>query len=115
MEEKDLKQIKEVVTEAIKGLPTKSDLTEAVEAGNENLAQIINTAFQEQKDHLDEKFEAIDQRFVAVDEQIKEVNDTLHVIEAKVNKALNIEYVRLEKRLKVVEQKLGIKPVSAEA
>jgi len=134
MEEKDLKEIKKVVTESVKGLPTKSDVAEAVkglasksdvteavrglasksdvaeavEAGNENLAILINTAFQEQKDHLDQKFEAVDQRFEEVGEEIREVKDTLHVVEAKVNKALNIEYARLEKRLKFVEQKLGI-------
>ena len=47
--------------------------------------------------------------FDAVHERIDGVEDTMRVIEAKVNKAFNIEYVRLEKRLKVVEQKLGIK------
>ena len=38
------------------------------------------------------------------------IHDSVQVVEAKVNKALNIELVRLEKRLKVVEGKLGIVP-----
>lgn len=76
MEEKDLKQIREVVREEVETGVTKGLLR-----------------FWE--DNMEPSLDAI--------------HDDMQVIEAKVNKALNIEYVRLEKRLKVVEQKLGIK------
>lgn len=79
MEEKDLKQIREIVREE-------------VEKGTEKA--VTKGLLQFWEDNLEPAF--------------NEIHDSIAVVEAKVNKALNIEYVRLEKRLKVVEQKLGI-------
>ncbi len=61
----------------------------------EKLAAIVNTAFQEQKDHLD-------QRFDGVEEQIQ-------VVETKLDRALYAELTHLEARVSQLEERVGIK------
>lgn len=86
MEEKDLKQIQEVFRKEFDG----------------SFDRKLPKAFADfWEGNLEPAFDAVHER-------IDGVEDTMRVIEAKVNKALNIEYVRLEKRVKVVEGKLGI-------
>ncbi len=105
MDKTDLKEIKVIVTEAVKDLPTKADMAEAikkgVQEGNEEMAQIVVKS-------LDQMESRINDQFVGVNNQFTEVKDSIAIVEAKVNKALNSEYARLEKRVRVVGGKLGI-------
>ncbi|TSA44838.1 hypothetical protein D4R52_03500 [bacterium] len=97
---------------------TKKDIEQILGEKFEEQAQLINNSFQAQKgdfdivkNDLDKVKEDLGEVKVELDKvkvDMGEVKDTMRVIEAKVNKALNIEYARLEKRMKVVEQKLGI-------
>ena len=100
---------KEHLDQQLKKLATKDDLKplatkKALEEQTEQLATIINTAFQEQKDHMDQKF-------VHVDEQFEKVNDRLQVVETKLDRALYEELAHLEARVTRLEKR--IEPVQA--
>ena len=84
----------------------KTILKEELEKGFEEQARFINTAFQEQQDHMDDKFDAVDQRFDKIEER-------LQIVETKLDRALYTELVHLESRLRTVEEKIGLKPAHA--
>ena len=82
-------QLKKLATkEELKNLATKKDLEEQTD----QLATIINTAFQEQKDHMDERFDGVDER--------------LQVVETKLDRALYTELTHLEARVTRLEQQI---------
>ena len=78
-------------------------LKEKLDEGFEAQARLINTAFQGEKEHLDERFDNVDQRLDKVEER-------LGVVETKLDRALYTELVHLETRIKRIEEKVGIKP-----
>ena len=87
MEEKDLKQIKEVVKEELKPLATKEDVKTAVSAG------------------LAEFWEG------NLEPALEEINENQSIMQTKLDKALYKETERitkLEKDMKIVKEKLGI-------
>ena len=101
-------QLKKLATkDELNRLATKDDLKplatkKALEEQTETLATIVNSAFQEQKDHMDEKFSH-------VDEQFEKVNAHLQVVETKLDRALYTELTHIEARVKRLEVHAGIK------
>ena len=81
--------------EKLKKLATKKDLEEQTE----QLATMVNIAFQEQKDHFDQIFD--------------DVEESLGVVETKLDRALNTELTHLEARVSRLEQR--IQPTQAKA
>ena len=80
-----------------KNLATKKDLEEQTDA----LARVVNTAFEEQKDHFDQRFDKVDDRFDNIEER-------LGVVETKLDKALYIETTILEARITRLEHHVGL-------
>ena len=74
-----------------KNLATKKDL----DVHTDLLARIVNTAFQEQKDHVDQRFD--------------KVEDQLQTVETKLDRALYTELTHIEARVKRLEVHAGIK------
>ncbi len=92
---------------------TKKDLQEALKAQTQNfdqkldeqtnaLAQVVNSAFQDEHDYMEKQFGKIDQRFDTV-------QDHLHLDDRKLDRALYIETIHLEERIKRLEKHVGIK------
>lgn len=78
------------------------DIEKVIDRGFEKQAVLINSAFQEQKDHFD--------RLIA--DLQEDLKGDITRIETKLDRALYTELVHLEARVKRVEQKLGIKPTA---
>lgn len=93
----------------------KKILNKELEKGFDNQALLINSAFQAQKDLLDEKFDAIDGRFSDMDGRFDTLEERLGIVETKLDRALYTELVYIETRLRKVEEKVGIKPVAKPA
>ena len=74
-----------------KNLATKKDLEDQTEA----LARIVNTTFQEQKDHFDQRFDGVE--------------ESLGVVETKLDRTLYTELTHIEARVKRLEVHAGIK------
>ncbi len=105
---------REHLDQQIKKLATNKELDEKLakqtkelksytDQQTEKLATIVNTAFQEQKDHMNQRFDKVDDRFDNVEER-------LGVVEIKLDRALYIETTHLEARLTRIEHHVGLKP-----
>lgn len=77
--------------------------------GFEEQARLINNAFQDQKDYIDQQTNKINGRIDLLQDELK---TDIHRVEAKVDKAIYSEFSHFEARLKRVEQKLGINPAA---
>ena len=75
------------------------ELTAYADQQTEKLAGIVNTAFQEQKDHFDQRFDVVEESF--------------GVVETKLDRALYTELTQLEARVVRLEQR--IQPTQAKA
>ncbi len=71
------------------------ELTAYTDQQTEKLAGIVNTAFQEQNDHLDQRFDGVE--------------DRLQVVETKLDRALYAKLTHLEARVSQLEDRVGIK------
>ena len=101
----DLEQIKTIVSEA-------------VEDGNEKLAQTVvkgfaNTATKQDIKGLDDHLTGVEGSLTGVEEKLTTVDERLAIVEHKLDKALYREFQRidtdtLEKDMKLVKQKLGL-------
>ncbi len=78
----------------------KKELEKGLDKGFEKQAVLINSAFQAHQDHFDKQ----------VDDLRNDLKTDIIRVEAKVDKALHTEIIRLDARLIRVEQKLGINP-----
>ena len=72
-------------------------------------AVLINNAFEDQKNYIDQQAHKVGGRIDLLQDELK---TDIHRVEAKVDKALYSEYVNLETRVKRVEHKLGLKPIN---
>lgn len=110
VEQKDLNQIKTIVTEAI-------------QTGTENLAQMVATGFENTASKQDvegvrhdvaglhQDVENIRHDVAGVRGDISKLDERLIIVERKLDKALYREFERidkLEKEMQVVKEKLGI-------
>ena len=78
---------------------------------------MINNAFQDQKDHYDQKFAEVrvdigglDSRMGKVENRLERVENRLEKVENKLDHALYTDMVKLEARVVVIEDKTVIKP-----
>ncbi len=76
---------------------TIKDVEKVFDKGFEKQALMINNAFQEQKGHIDKQLVA---QTAHIEEQIDNLRTDFQRIETKVDKALHVEYVNLEVRVK---------------
>jgi len=81
---------------------TKEYFEEALEAGFEKQAVLINNAFQAHSEHFDKQINGLDLK-------IGKVETSISGIEARVDRALHTEYVNLEVRVKRLEHHTGLK------
>lgn len=100
--------IKEHFDEQLSKLVSKKDLETTLDQRFDKMGQMINSAFQGQKEHLDERFDGVNERLDKVEER-------LAVVETKLDRALYTEVVHLETRIKRLEEKVGIKSSPATA
>ncbi len=120
LDKKDLKQIKDVVKEAIKDIPLKIDVENIVDKRIETLAQMTAKGFEDTQKQINE----IGGRLDKIEYEIKEINSDLKYLEANVReirKDINIvkensinqhEAIKeLELRVTTLEKKVGIKSV----
>jgi chromosome segregation ATPase len=56
----------------------------------EKFIQVINEAFQEQKDYFEKKFETVDNRLSTIDNRLSTVEEELSVVKKKVNDTYNL-------------------------
>ena len=87
----------------------------AKETTNEDIAAMIKSGFDsvgDQFNGVDNKFKSVHEQFDSLGEQISDLNTGIQRIESKVDRALHVEYVNLEVRVKRIESKLGLKPIS---
>ena len=77
-------------------------IEKALDKGFKKQDVFINKAFQSHADH-------IDQRINSLEDNLK---TDIQRVETKVDRALHVEYVNLEVRVKRIEHKLGLKPTS---
>ena len=61
---------------------------------------------------LEDQFEEVNKRFDGVDERLGGVEDRLGVVEANLNRALYIEAVHTEARLRRLEKHAGLKSLA---
>lgn len=84
---------------------TIKEIKKVIDQGFQKQAVMINSAFQGHTEHMDNRFEKIEGR-------LEGVEDRLERVETKLDRALHVEYVNLEVRVKRIENKIGLKPIN---
>jgi hypothetical protein len=85
---------------------TIQDVEKAIDKGFEKQAIFINRAFEAQANHFEGRLDK------KIDDLRDDLKSDIHRVEAKVDKALHVEYINLEVRVKRIENKLGLTPTN---
>jgi hypothetical protein len=85
------------------------DIEKLLDKGFEKQAVMINSAFQDQKDHFDRLINDLSSDLSDVKSDLNGVKGDLTRIESKLDRALYTELIHLEARVKRLETKTGIK------
>ena len=94
---------------------TNSDLNTALEANKKDLVSVISRSQAELAvmmakgfEAVDKRFDGVDKRFDGIDKSLGKIGIRLDTVEMKIDRALYTDNVNLERRVKKLENKVGI-------
>ena len=83
---------------------TKEVLVEVVTRSQAELAAMMAKGFEA----VDKRFDGVDKRFDGIDKSLGKIGIRLDTVEMKIDRALYTDNVNLDRRVKKLENKVGI-------